>query len=156
MTHHQLTSKEIDELSRIANGGTYSAKKAEKLFDDVISWCVKERDGWKCRFHPTDKQPASKLDHCHIIPRRYHSTRWLLANGITACYGCHQWFDRDQHLRRNYYEDPAFMTDQKRKLIQLGITQIELNKLVIASYTTNKDLFITANQLLTYYYSLKG
>lgn len=155
MNHHQLTPREIDELKRIANGGTYSAKKAEKLFDDVIRWCVKERDGWKCRFHPSNRPPANKLDHCHIIPRRHHSTRWMLANGITGCYGCHAWFDGDQRLRRKYYENPTFMTDQKRRLIQLGITQFKLNELVIISYTTNKDLFIIANQLLQDYYSLR-
>jgi len=157
MNHHQITDKELEELKRIAYGGMYDKRKAEKLFDDVIRWCVKERDGWKCRFHPIGRLPATKLDHCHIIPRRHHSTRWLLANGITACYGCHQWFDRDQHLRRKHYENTSFATDQKRRLIEIGWGQDALTKLVVESYRkANRDLWVTANQLLNDYYSLKG
>lgn len=58
--------------------------------DRIFSLYIRERDGWRCRRCKTPyRPPTSSLQCAHIFGRRSRGTRWLPANAIALCAGCH-------------------------------------------------------------------
>lgn len=145
-----ISQSDLSFLSALAQGESMPLRQAEKFFDKVISEIIRDRDS-RCVFHPANKPRPSLLAHAHIIPRAHHATRWHIRNGISLCYGCHCWFDREQHTRRRDYADTMFISDQKLKLIAAGWTHVELQKLALASMQTwDKNIIAVALQLQSY------
>jgi len=145
-----ITQSDLSLLSAIAQGERLPLRDAQKFFDKIISEIIRERDS-RCVFHPANKPRPSVLAHAHIIPRAHHATRWHIRNGISLCYGCHRWFDREQHIRRRDYADTMFISEQKLRLISNGWTHEELQKLAIASMQPwDKNIIVVALQLQSY------
>ncbi|NMD00601.1 MAG: hypothetical protein GYA62_12905 [Bacteroidales bacterium] len=71
-------------------------KKQIKKLDELWSFAVKERDGFKCKFPncKTDKY----LNAHHIVKRQFKSLRWDLDNGITLCSGHHTFKNNSAHV----------------------------------------------------------
>lgn len=52
---------------------------------------MKTRDAWQCR---ACGSPYS-IQCAHVVSRRYHATRWTLANAVALCASCHLKFTHD-------------------------------------------------------------
>jgi len=61
-------------------------KRLIDRLDALWSRSVKERDFYRCQYCFRSGSQAH-----HIVGRRNHSTRWIMANGITLCPECHAW-----------------------------------------------------------------
>lgn len=89
--------------------------------DDLWRDKVKELAGYKCeRCGSTDD-----LHSHHIIKRTYMPTRWLLANGICLCMGCHGIAHKDERFFKlwvkpirpiEYLESLKFSTEKINKV----------------------------------------
>lgn len=65
-------------------------KQQIKILDEIWSFAVKERDGFRCRRCGASK----RLNSHHIIKRQFKALRWDVDNGITLCVG-HHTFGKD-------------------------------------------------------------
>lgn len=59
--------------------------------DHRFAVAVKARDGWQCRACGS----PYKIQCAHVVSRRYHATRWLLANAMALCARCHMKYTND-------------------------------------------------------------
>ena len=71
-------------------GGRTSKRRKSRLAlrkecDTRFAQAVKDRDGWKCVMCGS----THVVQAAHLISRRYHATRWLMANCVTLCRSCH-------------------------------------------------------------------
>ena len=73
-------------------------------------------------------------DPCHIIPRKYLKTRWVIENGICLCREHHILFDNDKGFRekiievlveREIYDDLCAIKDRLASAKDLGFEVIE-------------------------------
>ena len=53
--------------------------------DRRFALAIKARDNWQCVMCGK----VSGVQCAHIFSRAYHATRWMLANAVTLCAGCH-------------------------------------------------------------------
>jgi 5-methylcytosine-specific restriction endonuclease McrA len=58
--------------------------------DKLWALAVKERDNYQCQRCLSMPDPKGLHAH-HIFTRSRRSTRHLLRNGISLCFGCHRW-----------------------------------------------------------------
>lgn len=65
---------------------TYCRTHATREADRLFSILIRNRDQ-KCRRCSAE----FGMQCCHIISRRYRSTRWDPENAIGMCYKCHAW-----------------------------------------------------------------
>ena len=61
------------------------SKKEKEEKDKIWANAVKERDGHKCQWCGT----TNRLTADHIFSRKVLATRWVVANGLVLCVGCH-------------------------------------------------------------------
>lgn len=59
--------------------------------DRRFAVAVKTRDGWQCRACGS----PYKIQCAHVVSRRYHATRWLMANAVALCASCHMKYTND-------------------------------------------------------------
>ena len=59
--------------------------------DRRFAIAVKARDAWQCRACGS----PYKVQCAHVVSRRYHATRWLLANAMALCSRCHMKWTND-------------------------------------------------------------
>lgn len=61
--------------------------------DKLWASLVKERDSYECqRCHVVYPEGRRQGLHAHhIFGRSRRTTRWMLENGISLCFGCHMW-----------------------------------------------------------------
>jgi len=58
--------------------------------DKLWALAVKDRDNYQCQ--RCLSMPDSKGLHAHhIFTRSRRSTRHMLSNGVSLCFGCHRW-----------------------------------------------------------------
>lgn len=62
-----------------------------KECDRRFAVAIKDRDGWACRACGT----PFNVQCAHIVSRRYHATRWLMANAVTLCSKHHMKWTND-------------------------------------------------------------
>ena len=66
------------------------AKQLKKDYDNVFSWYIRTRDGWKCQRCGTEYAPPTKVLQCsHYENRANMATRFYPPNCMAACNPCH-------------------------------------------------------------------
>ena len=78
-----------------------------KLSAEDRRWAlaVKERESWTCQRCGASHIPGSKgLNAHHVFTRSRKATRYMLANGISVCVGCHRWVHANPYLARPFLE----------------------------------------------------
>lgn len=69
-------------------------KQQIKILDEIWSFAVKERDGFRCRRCGATK----RLNSHHIIKRQFKALRWDVDNGITLCIAHHTFGNDAAHV----------------------------------------------------------
>ncbi|MCP3853815.1 MAG: hypothetical protein GY698_03640 [Actinomycetia bacterium] len=65
-----------------------AVKGLKKQVDTLHSRLVRERDV-VCQYHPDPADCAGNLQCCHIVSRRYLTTRWQMENAVAMCARAH-------------------------------------------------------------------
>jgi len=73
----------------------------DKLWAEVI----KLRDNYTCQRCGKKYKPGDRgLDAAHVVSRRYRATRYLPANGVALCTGCHLFLHARPDEFRRWFE----------------------------------------------------
>ena len=91
--------------------------------DKRFAQAVKDRDGWACRACGS----PFRVQCAHVVSRRYHATRWSMANAVTLCARDHMRFTCDPLAWDAWIEErfgEAVYSELKR-LARQGVTHID-------------------------------
>jgi len=136
--------KATTELLKEISGGLFTekSKKMVSVFDEVFSYCVRQRAEWRCQYSGKPYFPKneeglgtkSKLNTCHIVGRTSYLTRWHPRNAVALNYFWHnERFDKAGEMWKNgspgselvtwrvgFLESIGYMQDEMQELYQLG------------------------------------
>jgi hypothetical protein len=107
-------------------------KKSDiKKLDKLWSLKVKEKAGYKCE---VCLEEGGWLNSCHIIGRRYRSTRWgaeiqgvFDLCGFCACFGCHRKYD-EHSPHESFIRRVVIGTDRYQKISEKAKQNITKNQ----------------------------
>jgi 5-methylcytosine-specific restriction endonuclease McrA len=116
-------------LSRRSRVGKKTSKRRKSRLalrrecDRRFAVAIKDRDGWECRAcGGTDR-----IQCAHVISRRYHATRWSLANAVALCAGCHMKYTHDPLGWEAWVEDRwgSAIYGELKRLARQGVAHID-------------------------------
>jgi len=122
------TTKLLEEIA----GGLFTekSKKMVSVFDDVFSYCVRQRAGWRCQYSGKLYKPPSSLNTCHIVGRTAYLTRWHPRNAVALNYFWHnERFDKAGQMWENGSPDSDLVTWRVGFLESIGYMQYEIHEL---------------------------
>ena len=106
-----------------------------KECDRRFAVAVKERDGWACRACGS----IHGIQCAHICSRRYHATRWSMANAVALCARCHMRFTHDPIAWDDWVEERfgGAVYQELRRLARQGVSHIDYGE-ILASLPAEK------------------
>lgn len=117
----RIKSSRKSKSSKSSRKSKLSISSLKKKVDKLWSKLVRKKDKKCIR---CGKQ--TNLQAHHIFSRRFNSTRWLLDNGVTLCYGCHMFF---AHIEHENFRDMVIEKIGKAKYLQLKQLSNQIKKI---------------------------
>ena len=96
--------------------------------DRRFAIAVKQRDAWQCRACGS----PYRIQAAHIVSRRYHATRWLMANCVALCSSCHVKWTHDP-LGWDAWVDERIGVDaylELKRIARQGVSHIDYDSIL--------------------------